>query len=116
MQGILLCFLNSLINVLGQVCLKKGVSLVENNMLLFKYINFYTILGFILYALNALLYIKILDKLEVSIAYPLTSLGYVFLVFISAVLLNEEITLNKLFGVLLIMLGVFFIAREGVVK
>ena len=46
-----------------------------------------------------------------SMAYPLVSLSYVFGMIAAIVFFNESVDLMKWIGVLLIMLGCYFIAR-----
>ena len=50
-------------------------------------------------------------KDELSRAYPLVSLGYVFTLLLGHFLLNESVTCNKIIGVFFIMVGVYFISR-----
>ncbi|WP_416778436.1 4-amino-4-deoxy-L-arabinose-phosphoundecaprenol flippase subunit ArnF [Xenorhabdus budapestensis] len=72
--------------------------------------------GLVSYALSMFSWFFALKYLPLNKAYPLISLSYVF-VYLLAVLLpwfNENISLLKTIGILLISLGVWFISRpEG---
>jgi len=54
---------------------------------------------------------KVLEKADLSFAQPITSLSYISVLILSAVLLHERITLTQILGVMLILTGVFFISR-----
>ncbi|MDR0217395.1 MAG: 4-amino-4-deoxy-L-arabinose-phosphoundecaprenol flippase subunit ArnF [Enterobacteriaceae bacterium] len=69
--------------------------------------------GLISYAFSMLSWLFALKYLPLNKAYPLISLSYVS-VYLMAVLLpwfNENISLMKTFGILFILLGVWFISR-----
>lgn len=66
------------------------------------------------YAISMLLWMGALTKYELSFAYPLLSMSYV-LVYIGAVSwprLNEDLSLWKTAGIVLIVIGVFLVARD----
>ncbi|MDR7519781.1 MAG: 4-amino-4-deoxy-L-arabinose transferase [Armatimonadota bacterium] len=67
--------------------------------------------GLACYILSLGVWLVVLSRLPVSVAYPLQSLGYVMVVLSATVLLNEPLTANKLLAVALIVLGVLFLAR-----
>ncbi|MCL1938950.1 MAG: EamA family transporter [Candidatus Azobacteroides sp.] len=50
--------------------------------------------------------------MELSRAYPLVSLGYIFTLILGSVFLNETLTITKFAGVILIVLGVIILTRE----
>lgn len=68
-------------------------------------------IGALLYIASAFLNIYVLKYLDYSIVLPLTSITYIWTMFISRKYLGEKINKNKIFGLLLILLGVFFITR-----
>lgn len=68
--------------------------------------------GIVLFVLALGAYGYILSKINVSIAYPImTSLGYLIVILISWLFLNETITFIQIIGFILIILGVWFVAR-----
>jgi len=98
--GILLMVCSSIFVCLGQLLWKLAVS---GSILLL-------IGGFALYGLGALVMIIAYKFGKVSVLQPILSLNYVLSVVLAATVLNEEITLKKVIGVLIIIAGVLFIA------
>jgi drug/metabolite transporter (DMT)-like permease len=64
------------------------------------------------YGLGFLVWLVVLAKAEVSYAYPLISLGYVFTAILGRVLFGEAVTITRMTGILVICLGVFLVARS----
>lgn len=94
----------------GNVCLKIsrsnefGIDFINLNF------NPYFMLGILFYAVNVVLFSKSLDKLEVTVAYPLlTAVGYIALFFISVTYLGETVNYVKIIGAVLILLGISFL-------
>jgi len=73
--------------------------------------NSYLLGGLFCYGLSLLLWFYVLSKMELSKAYPLVSLGYVFTLILGYCFLNEEITVAKVVGIGFIMLGVVVLMR-----
>jgi multidrug transporter EmrE-like cation transporter len=61
---------------------------------------------------SSFLWILTLSKLELSVAYPFSVLSYVAVVVISHFFLNEQLTIFRLVGVLLICVGILMIAKK----
>ena len=55
---------------------------------------------------SGVIWIYVLRNFELSLAYPLTSLSYVIMMVTSHFVLGERITLTKLLGTLIIVLGI----------
>jgi multidrug transporter EmrE-like cation transporter len=53
-----------------------------------------------------------LSRVEVSIAYPMLSIGYVLNAVAAWYLFGESLTAQKLVGIAFIILGVFLVARS----
>lgn len=101
---------------IAQFFLKKGMNLVNLNDEIFITIkriifNGYIISGITCYILSLLFWLFVLSKLELSKAYPMVSLGYVFTTILGYSLLNESITINKIIGIIFIIAGVCFITK-----
>jgi multidrug transporter EmrE-like cation transporter len=58
------------------------------------------------FVISMLMWIFVLRKMELSIAYPMVSLGYVFVMLLSFFFLQENLYLTKLLGTGLIVSGV----------
>lgn len=71
----------------------------------------FIILGTGCYALSLIVWLLVLSRAEVSYAYPLLSIGYVITAVMGYYLFGDALTLPRLFGIGLIILGVIFITR-----
>lgn len=68
-------------------------------------------IGFILFGMSSVVWLSVISKSELSSAYPMVSLGYVLTLVLSKVFLNEQISMFKVLGTVLIICGVIFISR-----
>ena len=68
--------------------------------------------GVFAYGLSMVLWIMALSRVEVSLAYPMVSIGYVLTALAAWHLLGEHVSLMRLLGIGVIMLGVFIVARS----
>lgn len=73
--------------------------------------NKYVLGGFILYGLGAVIWLGVLSKWDVSKAYPLVGLGFVFTMLVGLTL-GEEISASRATGAILICTGVYLISRS----
>jgi drug/metabolite transporter (DMT)-like permease len=64
------------------------------------------------YGMGFLVWLVVLAKADVSYAYPMISLGYVFTALLAWLLLGEHVTATRFVGILITCLGVFIIARS----
>jgi len=104
----------------GQVYMKKGLlesGEIKINELLTKKIfsvvfqkNIF--IGLILYLISMSFWLIVLSRTELSFAYPLIGLGYVLTAFLAKFYFNENITLIRLFGILLIISGAALIMKS----
>lgn len=99
-MGIVLMIFSALTSCTGQLLWKLSVT---NG---FAYI----IIGFFVYAMGALLMIVAYRFGKLSVLQPIMSLAYVFSIFLGFFFLNESISIMKCISVILIIIGVFFIA------
>lgn len=70
-------------------------------------------LGGLLYLISAILNVYLLKFIDFSIMLPLTSVTYIWTMIIAYKLLNERITKNKIYGIGLIITGVFVLVLGG---
>jgi len=68
--------------------------------------NWQLILGFFLYALAAAVLIVALKGGDVSVLFPIIATSYIWVAMLSSHYLDETIGLLKLFGILLIIIGI----------
>lgn len=105
--------------VAAQLLFKKGLMLLGgidfslSNLLgviphIFR--NVYLLLGIFMFGLAFLIWFFVISKLNLSIAYPIsTSLNLVFVVLTSYLFFKEQITIFHLMGIALIIFGIFLI-------
>ncbi|MCE2950716.1 MAG: SMR family transporter [Alphaproteobacteria bacterium] len=68
--------------------------------------------GLVLYVLSVALWIFVLARVEVSYAYPLSSLGYVLTALVGAYYLGESLSLTRWCGIFVILVGVYLVTRS----
>jgi len=73
----------------------------------------YIVCGFVLYGLGALVWLGVLAKIEVSLAYPFVGLGFLLTMVFGIGFLGESFSLARLAGTLLIIAGVVLVASTG---
>jgi drug/metabolite transporter (DMT)-like permease len=71
----------------------------------------FVLLGFLLYGLGAIVWLAVLSKWDVSKAYPLVGLGFVFTTVLGFAA-GEHVTLVRALGVALIGAGVFVVSQS----
>lgn len=64
------------------------------------------------YVISVVVWILALSRVNVSIAYPMLSLGYVVNAFAAWYLFGETLTLSRLAGIGIILVGVYVLARS----
>jgi multidrug transporter EmrE-like cation transporter len=67
--------------------------------------------GLACYAVSILLWMAVLARVEVSSAYPLTSIGFLITAAVGFFFLGESLSPAKIAGILLICGGLVFITR-----
>ena len=69
-------------------------------------------LGLVCYGVSVIVWILALSRVDVSIAYPMLSIGYIVNAFAAWALFGEALTPMRLVGIGIIVLGVFVLARS----
>lgn len=119
---LLAIFVSISLAVVGQLLLKIGMLRMSRFSLNISTIvqqytrillNPFIIAGIIGFALSMLVWLYVLSRLELSVAYPFVALNYVLILFASHFLLKETITPVKIMGVAVIVIGVYLISRGG---
>ncbi len=99
-KGILLMMVSALLACFGQLFWKLSV---DGGIYLL-------LLGFVLYGLGAVVMMVAFRFGSLSVLQPMLSINYVLSIFLAATILNEPITILKVVGVIIIIIGVIFIA------
>ena len=114
-----------MLNAAAQLLLKAGVNAVgafsfsTANIIPIgiKLVTQWPILaGLSLYVVSVVVWILGLSRVDVSIAYPLLSMGYVVNAVAAYWLFGEVITLQRAIGIGIILIGVYLVARSAGLK
>ena len=104
----LLVLLASFIGSFGAVFLKSGAQKLHFG-LRYLFFNPQLVAGVILFLTSSGFYIMGLKRGEVSVLYPMVSLGNVWTLLWSRLFFKEPLTRAKMMGVFMILVGVLFI-------
>lgn len=69
--------------------------------------------GLSCYVVSVVVWIMALSRVEVSIAYPMLSLGYIVNAFFAWYLFGEAVTPTRLVGMGVIIVGVYLVAKPS---
>jgi len=117
---LLAIFVSVSLAVVGQLLLKIGMLRMGRFSLNISTIvqqytrvllNPFIIAGIIGFALSMLVWLYVLSRLELSVAYPFVALNYVLILFASHFLLKETITPLKIMGVAVVVIGIYLVSR-----
>lgn len=72
----------------------------------------YILGGLTCYAVSVVVWIIALSRVEVSIAYPMLSIGYVVNAVAAYLLFGEAVGVQRLVGIGIIIIGVYIVARS----
>jgi multidrug transporter EmrE-like cation transporter len=68
--------------------------------------------GLACYAVSVVVWIMALSRVEVSVAYPMLSIGYVVNAAAAYFLFGEAVSVQRLVGIGIIIVGVYMVARS----
>ncbi len=112
----LLLFINIIMLVSGQVLWKIGVSKMHLELspkgIIEAILNPYILGGGIVYVFATVIWLYLLSRAELSKIYPLQSLCYIFGAVAGVIFFKECFTLNKAFGLILILAGAGLIVSK----
>jgi multidrug transporter EmrE-like cation transporter len=101
--------------VTGQLFIKRGVvasslhpSILSILQTLFSPL---ILIGLSIYGASSIIWLFVLQKFPLSVAYPALSLTYIFIVAISIFFFKEPFSYYKVSGIFLIVLGVYFLFK-----
>ncbi len=106
-KSMLLVFVASVVGSFGAVFLKLGSAKLTKSI--WSFLNLRLALGVALYLGSSAFYAIAIKGGQLSVLYPMVSLGYVFTMLWSYLFFNEAFTRQKFLGLGLILLGVFFV-------
>lgn len=71
------------------------------------------IVGLSCYAISLCVWLMVLARVEVSLAYPLSSIGFLITAAVAHFYLGESVGLMRLSGIALICLGILVVSRSA---
>lgn len=111
-KAIILIIICTILTATAQIFFKFGSRTFSFNILSLIQ-NYFVIIGFICYALGALLFVLALKGGDLSTLYPFFATSYIWVMMLSFFIFGEIINLLKIMGILLIIFGVCFIGFGG---
>lgn len=105
-----LALVSILLSSFAQICLKllmrgRAISVhLAGQPLLY--------IGFLAYGLSAVLWLGVLSRLPLVIAYPLVSINFVLVAIAGNLVLHESFSWSMILGLFLIMAGIVVIVRH----
>jgi drug/metabolite transporter (DMT)-like permease len=106
-SSMLLVFFASLIGSIGMVFLKKASAHLHKGF--FHIISVNAAVGVVLFVASSVFYLAGVRNGQLSVLYPMVSLGYVWALFWARFFFNEPLTKQKFAGLGLVLVGVFFL-------
>ncbi len=115
-----LIFTGVMLNAAAQILMKAGTNSIgyfEFNMANIVPIGWklatewHIVVALFCYALSVIIWILALSRVPVSIAFPLLSMAYIVTAVAAWYLLGEALSLTKVVGIVVIILGVIIISR-----
>ena len=109
------------LNACAQLFIKKGMLLIGAivpslagimGMIPKVVTNLYVLSGLACYVLSVLVWMVVLSKVEVSLAYPFLSIGYIVTAFVGYFFLGESINIYKISGIIVICLGICLLYKS----
>lgn len=109
-----------ILNTIAQLLLKQAMNTIGAFAFAWKDIiplgfkvatSPYIILGIICYVLSLVLWLGVLSRMEVSIAYPLTSIAFILTAIGAAIFFGEHVTMIRVAGIVVIITGIYLISK-----
>ncbi len=105
-----------LLNASAQLLLKKAMSQLGGLELSLHFalkalLNPFLLAGMGVYAISILSWLIVLSKVQVSIAYPFLSIGFIFSAIVAYLAFGEALSGYKILGIALICLGLVFLTK-----
>ena len=111
-QGLFFLILTVSLRSISSAIFKIGALEINDYNYYSVLTNIFFITAFFLFFLRAIGWQLVLNKYELSFAYPFTGIHYIFLFLIGYFYFNEEMTLNRFLAILLILIGTTIIATS----
>ena len=116
-----LIMLGVMLNAAAQLFLKEGMRRIGHFEFIWANIvpigftvagNLFVLAGLACYVVSVVVWLLVLSRVEVSFAYPLLSVGYIVNAVAGYYLFQENLSLTRITGILIICVGVYFVTRS----
>ena len=104
-SSIILVLLASFIGSFGAVFLKLGAERISGPLTRL-FTNYWLAVGIVLYLLSSVFYMMGVSQGQLTVLYPMVSIGYIWAILWARVFFKEPFTLAKVGGLLMIIFGV----------
>ncbi|MBJ3816935.1 4-amino-4-deoxy-L-arabinose-phosphoundecaprenol flippase subunit ArnE [Shimwellia pseudoproteus] len=112
MTGWLLLAAASLLSCMGQLCQKQAALIPADARARRRVVILWLALALALLGAGMLLWLGVLQRLPVGVAYPLLSLNIVWITLAARLLWHEPVSLRHWLGIGLIIAGVILVGRS----
>lgn len=104
--------LNALANILIKAGMRAYTGKIDSQYIIYLISNKFVIFGLLSFGAALFCYSYTLSKMSLSVAYPImTGCGFAIVVTVSYFAFGEAFSLSKLIGIVLVFLGIVFLAR-----
>jgi drug/metabolite transporter (DMT)-like permease len=110
-RSMLLVFTGGVVGSFGAVFLKLGADRLSKSI--WSYLNLPLAAGVALYLGSTVFYLMGIKGGQLSVLYPMVSLGYIWTLLWSRLFFQEAFSRQKLLGLCLILVGVVFVGLGG---
>lgn len=117
--NLIIIFIAVFLNAIAQIAIKFGcsekgvISIVDAPSRILDYVFSWPILlGIFLYVFSLVIWIIALSRVDVSTAYPISSLGYVLVSVLAWFFFRESFDGTKVIGICVILFGVLLVAKS----
>lgn len=120
MNNILIIVISISFSSLAHVFLRKGMKCLVDvggheglvNLTVGAMSNGWVISGVVLHVLALAVWLVALSRVEVTFAYPFLALGYVFVGLLAWTWLGESMSLPRVVGMIIVVIGIIVLSRS----
>ena len=117
MAGWMFLIASVLLSAVAQIFLKAGAmeahrSVAESAGAVEVFLEPMVMAGLMFYGLGTLLWLKCLTRLDLSLAYLVSALQYVFVFVAAKALFSESLSATRLTGLAVILVGIVIVSRK----
>jgi len=116
-----LILLGVMLNAAAQLFLKEGMRRIGHFDFVWANVlpiavqvagNIFILGGLLCYIVSVAVWLLVLSRVEVSFAYPLLSVGYIVNAVAGYYLFQENLSVTRITGILIICVGVYFVTKS----